>query len=864
MCRAALRRSGRFGWSRLLGLVGILAAAAVPSGAHGACDYATYIFFGEDNFADFGSSVQFAGDVNNDGYDDIVIGAPVAGDNESGEVYVYSGRTGRLLRHLLGAAALDKFGAAVSTAGDVDGDGYDDLLIGAPDNDAVASGAGRAYVYSGQNWTLLYSLNGQAANDHFGFSVAYAGDVNGDSNPDVIVGATGNSAGGTAAGRAYVYSGPTGSLIWTFTGPATASQLGNAVSGAVDVNNDTFDDLIVGAYFHNAGTGRVYVYSGADATVLHTFNGAATFDGFGFSVAGLRDINADGYDDVIVGARNHDFAATDAGRVYVYSGQTGGIIWTFDGVGVQDYFGVSVARAGDVNSDGIDDILAGGYGYNQDGVADRGLARIFSGQTGSLLFEFIGVDTTEWFGFAVAGGGDASGDGRAEVIVGALLEDSGGNDAGAAYLFRPADDLDGDLITDVCDPDVDGDLVANGSDNCSQINNPGQEDADADGVGDVCDNCPNTYNPDQSPSDADNDGVPDDCDNCPAQANAGQEDADGDGSGNVCDLCPGFDDNADADGDNAPDGCDICPGFNDFAHTDGDGIPDGCDNCPTVANPDQLNTDLDALGNACDPDDDGDGIQDPSDNCPLIANSNQANNDGDSQGDACDTDDDNDGVPDTGDNCPFAANANQLDSDTDGQGDVCDTDDDNDGVADGSDNCPLVVNPGQANNDGDPQGDACDADDDNDGFTDDADNCPLAANASQLDTDLDGQGDACDTDDDNDGVADVSDNCPLVANAGQEDFDGNGVGDACCCVGNVGDANGSGEDEPTIGDVTTLIDAKFITGTCVGVIGCLPEADINQSAPGAASCDDITIGDITNLIDYLFITGFSLGLPDCL
>ncbi|MEW5796375.1 MAG: hypothetical protein AB1772_08425 [Candidatus Zixiibacteriota bacterium] len=85
-----------------------------------------------------------------------------------------------------------------------------------------------------------------------------------------------------------------------------------------------------------------------------------------------------------------------------------------------------------------------------------------------------------------------------------------------------------------------------------------------------------------------------------------------------------------------------------------------------------------------------------------------------------------------------------------------------------------------------------------------------------------------------------------------------------CCVDRVGDANGSGEDEPTIGDVTTMIDAKFIASTCDGIIDCLEEADMNQSATGAATCEDITIGDITSLIDYLFITGPSLGLPNCL
>lgn len=90
------------------------------------------------------------------------------------------------------------------------------------------------------------------------------------------------------------------------------------------------------------------------------------------------------------------------------------------------------------------------------------------------------------------------------------------------------------------------------------------------------------------------------------------------------------------------------------------------------------------------------------------------------------------------------------------------------------------------------------------------------------------------------------------------------VSDNCCCAGRVGDANGSGSDEPTVGDVSAMIDAKFISGTCDGILACLAEADINQSGGAAPSCDDIAIGDISVLIDYLFITGTPLGLPDCL
>ena len=230
--------------------------------------------------------------------------------------------------------------------------------------------------------------------------------------------------------------------------------------------------------------------------------------------------------------------------------------------------------------------------------------------------------------------------------------------------------------------------------------------------------------------------------------------------------------------------------------TDADGFGDAYDNCPVNANTDQLNTDGDAQGDACDPDDDNDGLADGGDNCPVIGNADQANNDGDAQGDVCDTDDDNDTVLDGADNCPMAANTNQANNDADSQGDTCDADDDNDGfpdvsdvfpfdaaehadtdgdgVGDNGDNCPVTANAGQSNFDGDTQGDVCDNDDDNDGVADGSDLFPFNP-AESIDSDSDGTGNNADPDDDNDGTPDVSDAFPLDA-AESLDTDGDGIG----------------------------------------------------------------------------------------
>ncbi len=229
-------------------------------------------------------------------------------------------------------------------------------------------------------------------------------------------------------------------------------------------------------------------------------------------------------------------------------------------------------------------------------------------------------------------------------------------------------------------------------------------------------------------------------------------------------------DQLDTDGDLVGDACDD--------DDDADGVADASDNCGLVGNTGQENTDGDALGNACDADDDNDTVADAADNCPLAANVEQADRNGDSVGDACD-DEDGDGLVDAADNCADLANPDQANADIDGQGDACDDDDDNDTVADTADNCRLVANPGQENFDEDAEGNACDGDADGDAVANEVDNCPLATNAGQLNTDGDAAGDACDADDDNDGVADTADNCVLIGNAGQGNVDADALGDAC-------------------------------------------------------------------------------------
>jgi hypothetical protein len=422
----------------------------------------------------FGNSVSGAGDVNNDGYDDLIVGAHKnnTGGTYAGQAYVYSGQTGGLLCTFTGEVPLDEFGISVSGAGDVNNDGYDDLIVGAFLNDAEGYDAGRAYVYSGHTGVICFT--GEAVGDSLGFSVSGAGDVNNDGYDDLIVGANGNDAGGESAGRTYVYSGQTGGQLWIFTGEAAGDNFGNSVSGAGDVDNDGYDDLIVGAHFNDAGgenAGRAYVYSGQTSALLRTFTGEAANDYFGRSVSGAGDVNDDGYDDLIVGAPQNDAGGTNAGRAYVYSGQTGDLLWTFTAEAAVDWFGRSVSGAGDVNNDGYDDLIVGADANNVGGD-DAGRAYVYSGQTGGLLWTFTGEASLDHFGRSVSGAGDVNDDGYDDLIVGAYMNDAGGSDAGRAYVYSGQT---GDLLLTFTG-EAEGDRFGNSVSGAGDVNNDGYVD----------------------------------------------------------------------------------------------------------------------------------------------------------------------------------------------------------------------------------------------------------------------------------------------------------------------------------------------------------------------------------------------------
>jgi predicted transcriptional regulator len=405
-------------------------------------------------------SCACAGDVNKDGYDDIIVGAIGYSSPMAGYVYLFYGgpkinSTPDIV--FTGTGQGDCFGAAVDGAGDVNGDGYDDVIIGAPLNDSVGEDVGQAYVFFGGPamdampdviMTGETEYNGFGFPDEFGIAVSQAGDVNSDGFDDVIVGAVKNDANGYYSGRAYIFYGSRNMdnvSDVVFTGNAT-SYLGSDVSEAGDVNNDGYDDVIVGAVGAEAiyeDAGQAYIYYGGknmDNVSDVTFSGNSYWDYFGTSVACAGDVNGDGYDDVVVGAE--DFEALSAGRVEVFFGgrdmdNKPDIVIRKTEQG--ERFGQSVAGVGDVNHDGYDDIMSGAGG-NWTLGQNYGQAYIFYGgreMDNDWDVCFNGTAFNEWFGTSVHGAGDVNKDGYPEVMAGTS---ESADRAGRVYLFSQVND----------------------------------------------------------------------------------------------------------------------------------------------------------------------------------------------------------------------------------------------------------------------------------------------------------------------------------------------------------------------------------------------------------------------------------------
>ncbi len=391
-----------------------------------------------------GVAIAGAGDVNGDGFDDIVVGAhrtDPGGVTEAGSAMVYSGSDGSLLHRFDGTQAFGFFGHNVAGAGDVNDDGFDDVIIGARFEDIGGTpDVGAAYVYSGLDGSLLHRFEGSVTfntGSTFG-AIASAGDQNGDGHDDLLIGA----GLGFLAGEAFVYSGDDGSLLRYLDGNLWSGwNFGSAVANAGDVDGDGIDDLFIGD--HNYVTvnfdqiGSASVFSGATGALIHQFFGFAPDDRFGWSIDGGGDVNGDGVSDLVIGAMWVDDGAVDTvGAAYVYSGADAALLFSYLGEFRLGQLGQSVAMIGDVNLDGHADFAIGADIAAPNGIKAAGTVDLYSGFDGSLIQRFEGTETNGQFGFSVAAAGDVNQDGRADLAIGEIQAVTGGlGQTGAAHAY---------------------------------------------------------------------------------------------------------------------------------------------------------------------------------------------------------------------------------------------------------------------------------------------------------------------------------------------------------------------------------------------------------------------------------------------
>ncbi len=399
-----------------------------------------------------------------------------------------------------------RFGYSVAGAGDLDGDGHDEVIAGAAGNDAHGTDSGSANVFYGsaagidpQRGDRLVPPVREAQDYYFGVSVSGAGDLDGDGYHDVIVGASGHDT-------AYLYYGSATGLVFEHAHPLTGSastrnsSMGISVSGAGDLDGDGYDDIIVGAC-NGGSAGEAYVSYGSSTGIdggrsdlLYPLT-ATWSEFFGFSVSGAGDVDHDGYDDVIVGAY---YYGSRTGAAYVYLGSATGIdpgseipIHASDG-SYTDYFGWSVSGAGDLDGDGYDDVIVGAMNEDAAGT-DSGSAYVYYGSSTGIdagrETKLVATDgaSEDHLGVSVSGAGDLDGDGYDDVVVGAYHDADSGSDAGSVYLWYGSStgiDLSTELELHASDGAADahfGSSVANAGD----LDGDGTEDLIVGAYGDA-------------------------------------------------------------------------------------------------------------------------------------------------------------------------------------------------------------------------------------------------------------------------------------------------------------------------------------------------------------------------------------------
>ncbi|MBS0577949.1 MAG: FG-GAP repeat protein [Proteobacteria bacterium] len=358
----------------------------------------------------FGWIARNLGDVDGDGVADVVVSAPTHGADSSnaGRIYVYSTGRDALLWTADGRAG-EQLGTGVEAAGDTDGDGIPDVVASGPGLGGVAR------IYSGRDGHVLHEFRAPRPDETFGNHAAGAGDVDGDGHADIIVGSPGKDGEHKSPGHAYVYSGRTGALLLALHGERNGDQFGSTVAGFSDGRQQW---LVVGAPLAGpAHHGRAYVYAGPAHRLQFTIDADATGNALGLMFVSLPgDMDGDGVSEVFASDWSNAAHGFSTGRVYVYSGRTGRLLHSFTGEHPGDGFGTSASVAGDIDGDGRADLVVGAWQYGGAAVSG-GRAYLYSGRDGRLLASYTCRTPGDTFGFDAAGLGVVQPDGTTGLLI---------------------------------------------------------------------------------------------------------------------------------------------------------------------------------------------------------------------------------------------------------------------------------------------------------------------------------------------------------------------------------------------------------------------------------------------------------------